>query len=114
MAALGVVVEDRPDLLETLLDLGPDAVEKRIIQIPLAGEVTLSVLNVSPGRLQHHRHLGTGIARSRSVYGRAPFREATSGSSSPTPRRQVEAEAPPESSPLILCTWKTITSSPTS
>ena len=49
VAALGVVVEDRPDLLETLLDLGPDAVEKRIIQIPLAGEVTLSVLNVSPG-----------------------------------------------------------------
>ena len=71
VAALGVVVEDRPDLLETLLDLGPDAVEKRIIQIPLAGEVTLSRPQRQPWRLQHHRHLGTGIARSRSVYGRA-------------------------------------------
>ena len=49
VAALGTVVEDRPELLDTLLGLGPDAVEKRIIQLPLAGDVTISVLNVNPG-----------------------------------------------------------------
>ena len=49
VAALAVVVEDRPDLLDTLLDAGTSAVEKRIIQLPLAGEVPLSVLNISPG-----------------------------------------------------------------
>ena len=49
VAALEVVVRDRPDLLDTLLDLGPGAVEKRISQFPLAGEVILSVLNVNPG-----------------------------------------------------------------
>ena len=49
VAALGIVVEDRPYLLDTLLELGTDAVEKRIIQLPLAGEMALSVLNVNPG-----------------------------------------------------------------
>ncbi len=49
VAALGIVVSERPDLLDTLLDLGQGAVEKRIIQLPLTGEVTLSVLNVNPG-----------------------------------------------------------------
>ena len=48
VAALGTVVEHRPGLLDTLLDLGPDAVEKRIIELPLAGDVTISVLNVDP------------------------------------------------------------------
>ena len=49
MAVLGLVIKDRPDLLNTLLDLGPDAVEKRVIQLPLRGKVTLSVLNIRPG-----------------------------------------------------------------
>ena len=48
-ATLSIVVEERPELLDTLLDLGSDAVEKRTIQLPLAGEVTLFVLNVNPG-----------------------------------------------------------------
>lgn len=50
VAALGVVIEDRPDLLDTLLDLGPTVVEKRVIELPLAGDVTISVLNVDPGK----------------------------------------------------------------
>ena len=49
VAALGIVVRDRPELLNTLLELGPEAVEKRVLQLPLRGEVTLSVLNVNPG-----------------------------------------------------------------
>ena len=48
VAALGVARE-RPELMDTLLDLGTGAVEKRVILLPLAGEATLSVLNVNPG-----------------------------------------------------------------
>ena len=39
----------RPELLETLLDPDQVAVEKRVIQLPLKGEVTLSVVHISPG-----------------------------------------------------------------
>ena len=49
VASLSIVAEDRPDLLDVLLDLGVDAVEKRVIRLPLAGELTLSVINISPG-----------------------------------------------------------------
>ena len=49
VAALQIVAEERPDLLDTLLDIGLDAVEKRVIRLPLAGDVTLSVINLSPG-----------------------------------------------------------------
>ena len=78
VAALGVVVEDRPDLLETLLDLGPDAVEKRIIQIPLAGEVTLSVLNVSLAPTAPSTSWNRHCALKKRLW-TSPFREATSG-----------------------------------
>ena len=49
VAALGIVVRERPQLLDTLLDLGQNVVEKRVVRLPLSGEVTLSVINVSPG-----------------------------------------------------------------
>ena len=72
VAALEIVVEERPDLLNTLLDLGPDAVEKRIIQLPLAGEVTLSVLNVNPGAYSTMDQLEQ-ILRAQEAFMDVPF-----------------------------------------
>ena len=72
VAALEIVVEERPDLLDTLLDLGPDAVEKRIIQLPLAGEVTLSVLNVNPGAYSTMDQLEQ-ILRAQEAFMDVPF-----------------------------------------
>ena len=72
VAALGIVVEDRPDLLDILLELGPDAVQKRIIHLPLAGEVTLSVLNVEPGAYGTMDHLEQ-ILRAQEAFMDVPF-----------------------------------------
>ena len=47
VAVLGLVVRHRPELLETLLE--GVVVERRVVQLPLSGEVTLSVINIRPG-----------------------------------------------------------------
>ena len=49
VAALGIVEPDRPELLGTLLDPEQVTVEGRVVQLPHSGEMTLSVINVSPG-----------------------------------------------------------------
>ena len=72
VAALAIVVEERPELLGTLLDLGPAAVEKRVLQLPLRGEVTLSVLNVSPGTYRTMDILDRAV-RSLEEYMGVPF-----------------------------------------
>ena len=48
VAAMQIVDTDRPELLDTLLDPGQVTVEKRVVQLPHSGEVTLSVVHVSP------------------------------------------------------------------
>ena len=49
VAALGIVEKDRPELLGTLLDPEQVTVEGRVVQLPHSGEMTLWVINVSPG-----------------------------------------------------------------
>ncbi len=72
VAALSIVAEDRPDLLDVLLDLGVDAVEKRVIRLPLAGELTLSVINISPGVYGTMDRLER-IIRAQEEFMRVPF-----------------------------------------
>ena len=49
VAVLERVIRHRPELLDTLLNPEQIAVEKRVIQLPHSGEVTLSVIHVIPG-----------------------------------------------------------------
>ncbi len=59
VAAMQIVQRDRPNLVQTLLDPEQVTVEKRVLQLPHSGEVTLSVIHVGPGahrtmdRLEH-------------------------------------------------------------
>ena len=49
VAALQVVTDYRPDLLDTLLDPAQVAEERRVVHLPHSGKVTLSVIHLSPG-----------------------------------------------------------------
>ena len=49
VAVLERVIRHRPELLDTLLEPEQVTVEKRVIQLPHSGEVTLSVIHVIPG-----------------------------------------------------------------
>ena len=46
ISAMSLVVSERPELLEVLLDPGQTAVEERVISLPLSGETTLAVISV--------------------------------------------------------------------
>ena len=48
VAAFAAVAEERPELMDTLLDLGTGVVEKRILRLPLAGEATLAPATTPP------------------------------------------------------------------
>ena len=49
VVVLGVVRDDTPDLLDTLLDPDQVNVEERTINLPLAGEVDLAIVRTRPG-----------------------------------------------------------------
>ena len=46
VAVLGIVDQDRPELLDTLLDPESTSVMKRVISLPLGGDTTLAVVTV--------------------------------------------------------------------
>ena len=75
---LGDVATHRPDLLDTVLDLGVSAVEKRTVQLPLAGEVTLSVVNMSPGDYDTIDRLER-IIRAQEAFMNVPFPKRYAG-----------------------------------
>lgn len=79
VAFLGVIDTDHwPELLGVVLDLGVGAVEKRTIQLPLAGQTTLSVLNVNDGTYDTIDRLER-IIRAQEAFMNVPFPKRFAG-----------------------------------
>ena len=72
VAALSIPVRQRPDLMSVLLDGGPGIVEKRVLDLPHSGEVTISVINLDGGHLRTLDILEDSIRRQEAFMG-LPF-----------------------------------------
>ena len=68
VSVMYLALNSRPKLLDTFLDPQRTSVERRVISMPRAGDVVLSVIFIDPGIVPHHGYLGTHCAYTRRIH----------------------------------------------